>query len=546
MTARVRAPALQGAGGWIGIGALSLGDLRGRVVLLDFFTGSCVNCVRTTEALRGLQRRFADELVVVGVHSPKFPREAEHDAVRAAVARMRIEHPVLDDPGGITWDVYAVRAWPTLVLVDPTGYEVARWSGEGHEVEIAAAIERLLNAVSDPGTLAIDPEAAGTGELSWPGKVCADRAGGRLAIADTGHDRVLVCAVGGEVLRELGGFYQPQGVRFDGEDLLVCETGADRVWRVAPDGTRTLLTDRVAAPWDILVWEGHVVVAGAGRHRLWMRDAAGEAQVVAGMGVEQRLDGPALQAALAQPSGLAVTRGGELAFVDAETSALRVLDRPAGSVRTLVGDGLFDWGDRDGDGNRARMQHPLGVASGLDGDLYVADTYNDAVRVWRAGHLWTVPVAGLAEPGGLDVLPDGRLVVADSANHRIVLVDPLQATAVPVDVGRPGSVDVAAPVVAQTLVLTAGGTLEAELDLPLDGDVLDAAGGPPVRVRAHSDDDELLPLDVEWELDVLPARVSVALGEGSGRVTLELRVATCGPDACRLRRTQRAYDLIVV
>jgi hypothetical protein len=247
-----------------------------------------------------------------------------------------------------------------------------------------------------------------------PGKVCAhapsrEERTWRLAIADTGHDRVLLCAHDGEVLAEHGGLYQPQGVRWadDGDSLLVCETGAGRVWRIATDGASTLVTDALASPWDVVGWHGHVVVAEAGRHRLWAIDADGEPQVIAGSGGKGLFDGPALGAGLAQPSGLAVTAGDELAWVDAGTSALRALDRPAGHVRTFVGEGLFDWGTADGGPGRASMQHPLGVAEGRAGELWVADTFNDRLRVWREGHLWTVPIEGFDEPGGLDALPDG-------------------------------------------------------------------------------------------------------------------------------------------
>ena len=550
---RVRAPRLHGEGGWIGVDDLDLVALRGRLVLLDFWTSACINCLRVVEELRGLERRWAAELVVVGVHSPKFPHEHDHDAVRAAVARHRIEHPVLDDPGLETWSQYAVRSWPTQVLVDPEGYEVGRWSGEGHVVAISRLIEETVaehdrRGTLRRGTLDLDRVGGGTGELAFPGKVSADPGGARLAIADTGHDRVLVCAGDGEVLAEHGGLYQPQGVRWAGEELLVCETGAGKVWRIAADGARTLITDALASPWDVVEWNGHVVVAEAGRHRLWAIDSTGEPQVIAGSGGEGLFDGPALGAGLAQPSGLAVTGHGELAWVDAESSALRVLDRPGGTVRTLVGQGLFDWGTGDGPGEGAAMQHPLGVAPGAAGELWVTDTFNDRLRVWRAGHLWTVPVDGFDEPGGLDALADGGLVVADTGNHRIVIVDPVAATATRLDVGRPGSVDVAAPVVADTLVLPAGGRLEVVLDLPLQGDALDAGAGAPVRVRAEADPPELLLGGQEWTAVSLPVTVSLALAHepgASGRVTVELLAATCDHAACRLRRTQRAYDLIL-
>src|SRR5919112_425038 len=173
---RVRAPELAGDGGWIGVDDLSLAALRGKVVLLDFWTLACVNCQRVLEELRGLERRFADALVVVGVHSPKFPHEHEHAAVRDAVARHRITHPVLDDPAMTSWDAYAVRAWPTLVLIDTHGRVALTVSGEGHAVELAAAIERLVaEAEADgslrPGAVAAEPDALGTGELAHPGKV---------------------------------------------------------------------------------------------------------------------------------------------------------------------------------------------------------------------------------------------------------------------------------------------------------------------------------------------------------------------------------------
>jgi thiol-disulfide isomerase/thioredoxin len=552
--ARVRAPELDGAGGWVNSDPLTLAELRGQVVLLDFWTLACANCLRVAEDLRVLERRFAGALVVIGVHSPKFPHEHDHAAVRMAVARHRVEHPVFDDPDGTTWDAYAVRAWPTLVLIDQQGRVVTTVAGEGHGERLGREIEALVVEGDATGeqrheAVAVTPEAHGTGELAFPGKVCADATGMRLAIAYTGHDRVLVTTLDGEVLHELGGLYQPQGVRFDGDDgeaLLVCEQAADRVWRIRlRDGERELLTDRLASPWDVVRWRGHVVIAEAARHRLWAIDDD-EPQVVAGTGGENIVDGPGLEALLAQPSGLAVTADGDLAFVDAESSSLRILTLE-GTVRTLAGEGLFVSGDADGDAHTARLQHPLGVAAGPDSGLYVADAFNGLLRVWRGTHLWTVPVDGFDEPGGLDVLPDGRVVVADTNNHRVVLVDPVGATAEAIDVGRPASTDdpAAAPTVAGTVVAEEGGVLEAVLDVDLEGDELDAMGGPPVRVIATATDPGLLGAETAWALDALPARVEVPLGSGSGRITLELRAATCAGDVCRLRRAQRAYDVIL-
>jgi sugar lactone lactonase YvrE len=562
---RVRAPELDGAGGWIGSGPLSLAQLRGKVVLLDFWTLACVNCQRVIEELRGLERRFGDALVTIGVHSPKFPHEHEHAAVADAVARHRIEHPVLDDPEMTTWDAYAVKAWPTLVLVDAEGRVALTVSGEGQAVALASAIEALIAEAEGKGVLDRAPVAfddpvlgiaAGTGELAHPGKVAIEDGSTRaprVAIADTGHDRVLICTLDGEVERELDGFYLPQGVRFDGvgdtASLLVCETGADRVWRVWLDGRpRELVTDALKSPWDVVVWRGHPVIAEAGRHRLWAVDRAGELQVLAGTGAEGLVDGPALEAQLAQPSALAVTSDGDLAFLDAEASALRVLRAGTLAVETLAGAGLFSWGDDDGDARRARLQHPLGLALGPSGELYVADTFNNRLRVWRGSHLWTVPVEGFAEPGGIAALPDGRLLVADTGHHRVVRVDPLRARTKVLEVGRPASTDALAgqpTAVAGTIVQPAGSTVEVSLGLDPGDDALDPAGGPPVRVRAFASAEGLLRGSAEWTATALPATIALELGEGSGRVTVELLAATCGSDACRLRRTQRAYDVLL-
>lgn len=440
---RVRAPELRGSGGWINVPApLSLARLRGKIVLLDFWTLACINCIHVLEELRELEERFADVLVVVGVHSPKFPHETDHAAVVRAVARHRVRHPVIDDPEMRTWQEYGVRGWPTLVLVDPAGYVLGGVSGEGHAATLAEVIESTVAEAETAGTLRrgpldVRPDTAATGVLAFPGKVASDGAG-RLAVADTGHDRVLVLGLDGVLQAELGPFSQPQGVRFDGGGVLVCEAVADRVWRVPPAGDPELLAEGISSPWDVVREGERLVVCEAGRHRLWAIDGSG-AHPIAGTGGESIVDGPAASALLAQPSGVTSLPDGGVAFVDSEVSALRVLRD--GLVTTLVGQDLFEWGAADGDRDSARLQHPLGVAAAPDGALYVADTFNSRLRVWGDGRLATLGVAGLDAPGGLDVLPDGRLVVADTGNHRILVVDPRSGETEPLEISRPGAAE---------------------------------------------------------------------------------------------------------
>ncbi len=537
----VVAPELVGAGGWINTAEpLSLAALRGKVVLLDFWTFCCINCLHIIEELRPLEAAFPRDLVVIGVHSPKFPEEHDHEAVVRAVARHRITHPVLDDPDMITWQRYGVRAWPTLFLIDTNGHVRGGVSGEGHGEQLQQAVAALIEEGRRTGTLAPEKtvrlagtaaargKPRGTGVLAFPGKVASDGAG-RLAIADTDHDRVLVVSLDGEILQEFGGLREPQGLYFDGDRLVVANCVADEVAAIdLASGERRTLASGISSAWDVAAWSGGIAVAEAGRHRLWLIENNGEglARPLAGTTAEGLKDGPALQAELAQPSGLSVAPDGALLFLDSETSSLRRL--ADGQVSTLVGQGLFDWGAQDGDGDTARMQHPLGVAAAPDGAIYIADTFNSRLRVWREGRLSTLPVQGLDEPGGLCMLPDGRLAVADTNNHRILLVDPASGAAelLPLAAERP----------AAERELAAGAEVRFTLPLDLAGDELDPSDGPPVRVAVSADPPRLLaPGPRSWALEALPASVGVVTaGAGEGTLVFDVRAASCQGDECRL------------
>ena len=537
-TARVRAPDLIGRGGWINTSQpLTLDRLRGQVVLLDFWTFCCINCLRVIEELRELEDRFGDRLVVIGVHSPKFPHEADHAAVERAVRRHRITHPVLDDPDMETWQRYGVRAWPTLVVIDPEGYLVAAASGEGNGAAFSELMEKLLEGTPLPDTPAYElPSALSGGELAYPGKVASDGAS-RLAIADTGHDRVIVCTLEGELLASFEGLHQPQGIRFDGDRLLVCDTVSGQVLSIDIDsGQRRALATRLHSPWDVVRVDGGIIVAEAGLHRLLrVADENGQISVLAGSRAEGLRDGPALQAHLAQPSGLTLLEDGAVAFADSEVSALRILRD--GVVETLVGKGLFEWGADDGDGERARLQHPLGVAAMHDGGIAIADTFNSGVRIWSDGVVRTLSLDdALDEPGGIDVLPDGRLVVADTNHHRVVTVDPESGHVHELPVGA-----------AVELRGEHASTVSVPLRLDLDGEALDSAQGPPVRVTISADPATLLgPGPRSWAFETIPDDLSVGLGRpGDGVLSVEVVAATCHGDVCTIRRATRQHRLRV-
>lgn len=461
--ARVRAPELVGAGGWLNTGGkeLKLADLRGKCVVLDFWTFCCVNCLHVLDELRELEEKHRDTVVIVGVHSPKFVHEADHRAVVDAVERYEVQHPVLDDPELVTWKQYAVRAWPTLVVIDPEGYVVAQHAGEGHAHAIARLVEELEAEHAAKGTLRrgdgpyVAPEPT-AGDLKFPGKAVR-LPNGHFLVADSGHHSLVELDADGEtVVRRIGDgvrglvdgtsprFSEPQGLALlpagSAYDVIVADTvnHALRGVRLADGEVTTLAgTGRqwwqgsategaarevdLSSPWDVAWFDGRVWIAMAGVHQLWAYDpAAGTVGVAAGTTNEGLVDGPAAEAWFAQPSGLAVSADGERLWVaDSETSSLRWVSRETKEVHSAVGTGLFDFGHRDGAAEQALLQHPLGVTVLPDGSVAVSDTYNHALRRYdpASGEVSTL-ATDLREPSGA-VLVDQDIVVVESARHRL-------------------------------------------------------------------------------------------------------------------------------
>lgn len=459
--ARVRAPELIGKGGWLNTGdqQYTLADLRGRIVILDFWTFCCVNCLHVLDELRELEEKHRDTVVIIGVHSPKFVHEAEHQAVVDAVERYEVHHPVLDDPELATWKQYAVRAWPTLVVIDPEGYVVAQHAGEGHAHAIEKLVEELEAEHAAKGTLRrgdgpyVAPEPVAT-HLRFPGKALLLPGGGFL-VSDTTRHRLVELDADGETVRRHFGtgdrgladggpdearFSEPQGLAVlpDGRvavadtvnhairalDLTTGVTstlaGTGRQWWQGTPTSGPAREVDLSSPWDVAWFGDRLWIAMAGVHQLWTYDPeSATVRVAAGTTNEGLVDGPAAEAWFAQPSGLAVSADGERLWVaDSETSALRWVDREA-RVHTAVGTGLFDFGHRDGAAEQALLQHPLGVTALPDGSVAISDTYNHALRRYDpdSGEVTTL-ATDVREPSDA-VLVDGDLVVVESARHRL-------------------------------------------------------------------------------------------------------------------------------
>ncbi|MER8092892.1 NHL domain-containing thioredoxin family protein [Streptomyces goshikiensis] len=522
--ARVRAPELIGEGGWLNTGGkdLTLADLRGRIVILDFWTFCCINCLHVLDELRELEEKHRDTVVIIGVHSPKFVHEAEHAAVVDAVERYEVHHPVLDDPKLATWKQYAVRAWPTLVVIDPEGYIVAQHAGEGHAHALARLVAELEAEHETKGTLRrgdgpyVAPEAVAT-DLRFPGKALLLPSGNFLVSDSTRHQLVELAADGESVVRRIGSgergfgpdaFSEPQGLallpdgsvvvadtvnhalrRFDpatGSVETVAGTGR-QWWQGSPTSGPALEVD-LSSPWDVAWWQGKVWIAMAGVHQLWTWDPQTRTvQVAAGTTNEGLVDGPAAEAWFAQPSGLAAA-GGRLWVADPETSALRYLEAaPDGEgyvVTSAVGTGLFDFGHRDGDAGQALLQHPLGVTALPDGSVAVCDTYNHALRRFdpATGQVTTL-ATDLREPS--DAVLDGNdIVVVESARHRLTRLR-LPEEAVRVDAVAHRTQRAATEVAAGTL------RLDVVFQAP-SGQKLDTRYGPSTRLLVSSTPPELL------------------------------------------------------
>ena len=186
--ARVRAPELTGAIDWLNVPApLMLRSLVGKVVLLDFWTYGCINCMHILPDLRRLEEKYRAELVVIGVHSAKFTNERKSENLRHILVRYDIDHPVANDANLTIWRAYGARAWPTQVLIDPEGYVVGAASGEGKGDAFDRAIAAVIQVFDERGLidrspirLSLERERLRTSVLAFPGKVVADERGGRL------------------------------------------------------------------------------------------------------------------------------------------------------------------------------------------------------------------------------------------------------------------------------------------------------------------------------------------------------------------------------
>lgn len=456
---------------------LSLQRLAGHVIVLDFWTYCCINCMHTLPVLAQLEKKYEGKPVVfIGVHSAKFFNEQQRANIEQAVIRYEISHPVLVDREMTVWQEYGVSGWPTIVIIDPRGTVVYKQSGEGQKEMIEDTIETLLDRHAKNGTLAREPVKVthrifqDKTTLCYPGKISISD--GKIAISDSNHNRIIVTDMSGKIKHIIGNgragfadgsfsdalFFRPQGVAWKGELIFVADTenhairmidiAAGKVSTVAGTGRQGGWISgggkgretALSSPWDVAVKDELVFIAMAGIHQIWTYDTGtGLVSPFAGSGYENIVDGQRARAQLAQPSGLSLLDN-KLYFADSETSSVRQIDLQSGSVETVVGRGLFVFGHKDGRLDESLFQHPLGLCATPD-RIFVADTYNSALRVidlknktvstlvGKQGMAGVCRIGedvcdslGFYEPSDVKLHMD-QLYIADTNNHLIRIYD---------------------------------------------------------------------------------------------------------------------------
>ncbi|XP_065851915.1 protein SUPPRESSOR OF QUENCHING 1, chloroplastic isoform X2 [Euphorbia lathyris] len=460
-------------------------ELKGKVVLLDFWTYCCINCMHVLPDLEYLEKKYKDmPFTVVGVHSAKFDNEKDLEAIRNAVLRYNVSHPVVNDGDMYLWHELGINSWPTFLLVGPNGIVLAQISGEGRRKDLDNLVEaalqyyggkKLLDNTSIPLSLEKDNDPRlFSSPLKFPGKLAIDAVNNRLFISDSNHNRIVVTDLDGNFIVQIGSsgeegfrdgsfdeaaFNRPQGLAYNAKKNLLyvadTENHALREIDFVNDIVRTLAgngtkgsdyqgggkgtTQLLNSPWDLCFEPVNekIYIAMAGQHQIWEHNTANEiTRAFSGDGYERNLNGSSsTSTSFAQPSGVSLSPDlKELYVADSESSSIRAVDLKTGGSRLLVGgdpffaENLFKFGDHDGTGSEVLLQHPLGVLCAKDGQVYVADSYNHKIKRLDPATKRVSTIAGTGKAG----FKDGKALAAqlsepsgiiEAENGKLIIAD---------------------------------------------------------------------------------------------------------------------------
>ncbi|KAG2406414.1 Protein SUPPRESSOR OF QUENCHING 1 [Vigna angularis] len=434
-------------------------DLKGKIVLLDFWTYCCINCMHVLPDLDALEKKYKDmPFVVVGVHSAKFDNEKDSEAIRNAVLRYGISHPVVNDGDMFLWRNLGISSWPTFAIVGPDGKLLAQLAGEGHRKDLDDFVEAALLYYGKQNMLDNTPISLNlekdndprllTSPLKFPGKLAVDVLNNRLFISDSNHNRIVVTDLDGNFIVQIGSsgeeglndgsfddatFNRPQGLAYNAKKniLYVADTENhalreidfvnEKVRTLAGNGTKGSDyvgggkggTQLLNSPWDVCFhpFEETIYIAMAGQHQIWEHNLLeATSRAFSGDGYERNLNGSSsTNTSFAQPSGLSLSQDlSKIYIADSESSSIRVVDLKTGGSQLLAGgdpmfaDNLFKFGDQDGIGSDVLLQHPLGVMCANDGEIYIADSYNHKIKKLDPTSKRVSTIAGTGKAGFKD------------------------------------------------------------------------------------------------------------------------------------------------
>ncbi|EDV22671.1 uncharacterized protein TRIADDRAFT_11855, partial [Trichoplax adhaerens] len=485
-------------------------ELNGKLCVLDIFTYCCINCMHVMPDLKHLHSKFSieDGVMIIGVHSAKFDDEKSTANVIQSILRHELDHPVVNDERGIIYDSLDIQCWPTFVILGPQGQFLHVLHGEGKREMLMWLVRLGLRYYDSLGLLShhsiplsLERHKIKPMTLSFPGKVCVVNDGDDIVISDSGHHRILIvgkdgitrsCVGNKEYFEEgfVDGVFQkarfnnPQGITCsrNGKTIFVADTNNHAIRKIDLEycevttiaGTGNQGNDLVGggagkmqalnSPWDLTLGpscedqEVVLYIAMAGSHQIWalaLEDCVwfnnrslrrGCCLAFCGSGDEEnRNNYYPHKAGFAQPSGI-VSTNSSLYVADSESSTIRMIDIKTGSVKGLVGGGLdpkdlFSFGDVDGIGMSAKLQHPIGIAwRACSKDVIIADSYNHKIKIINPTKRTSttlidgncgpgmndkiVPDVKLREPSGLHLSPDGNsLYIANTNAHVITMIN---------------------------------------------------------------------------------------------------------------------------
>jgi len=407
----VRAPSLENSN-WINHTPLSKKDLNGKIVLLDFFTYCCMNCLNVLPDLKTLEEEFNTELLVIGVHSGKHFHEKEDEAIKQALKRYKIDHIVINDAGMKLWDAFGVKAWPTLVLIDAKGYIVLTLQGEGHLQELRKKIQNLVTEKNSAESFTPIKNEQPKGLLHFPQKIHLTKD----YILISQFDEVLVCSYEGEVLHKLTFSQEPQGMVYVNDKLYISLREGNSIVELSDNFSKqSPFLEGLRNPYDLDSDGVNLYIALAGAHQIKAYDleTKKEVLVIGQENSESLHDADFKDAVLAQPTGIALLED-ELYFVDSESSSLRC------ASFNEVHSHIYDSDE---------LQHPLDLTAGQYGDgcgggrIFIADSYNNKVKVYNPQNKEVIILLeDLAEPSGIDKKAC-ELYICNTNRHEIVIFD---------------------------------------------------------------------------------------------------------------------------